>query len=180
GTGTRMAPQLARAGAAAGEMLIDQAAAKLPADRATLTARDGRVVARDGRSVTYGELTKGQTLTGTIPANPPLDAPDTWHVRGTAVKKVDGRDFVTGRHDYTPDIKRPGLVYGRVIRPDGYGGTLASVDDAKARAMAGVTVVRDGDFLGVVAPTERAAARAAAAVQATWKVPPGQPSSETV
>src|SRR5262249_34406483 len=76
--------------------------------------------------------------------------------------------------------KRPGLVYGRVIRPDGYGGTLASVDDAKARAMAGVTVVRDGDFLGVVAPTERAAARAAAAVQATWKVPPGQPSSETV
>src|SRR5262249_39950703 len=179
-TTPRMAPQLARAAAAAREMLIDQAAAKLPADRATLTARDGRVVARDGRSVTYGEVTKGQTLTGTIPANPPLGAPDTWRVRGTPVKKVDGRDFVTGRHDYTPDIKRPGLVYGRVIRPDGYGGTLASVDDAKARAMAGVTVVRDGDFLGVVAPTERAAARAAAAVQATWKVPPGQPSSETV
>jgi isoquinoline 1-oxidoreductase len=46
--------------------------------------------------------------------------------------------------------------------------------------MTGVTVVRDGDFLGVVATTDRAAARAASAVQATWKVPPGQPSSETV
>ena len=93
---------------------------------------------------------------------------------------MDGRDFVTGRHAYTPDVTRPGMLHGRIIRPDGYDGTLANVDDSRARAMAGVTVVRDGDFLGVVAPTERAAARAAAAIQATWKVPPGQPSSETV
>jgi isoquinoline 1-oxidoreductase len=179
-TTPRMAPQLARAAAAAREMLIDQAASKLGADRSTLAARDGRIVAKDGRSVTFGELTYGQALTGTIPANPPLDAPDKWQVRGTPIKKADGRDFVTGRHEYTPDIQRPGLAYGRVIRPDGYGGTLVSVDDAKARAMAGVTVVRDGDFLAVVAPTDRAAARAASAVQASWKVPAGQPSSETV
>jgi isoquinoline 1-oxidoreductase len=179
-TTPRMAPQLARAAAAAREMLIDQAASKLGTDRASLTARDGRIVARDGRSVTFGELTHGQALTGAIPANPPLDAPDAWQVRGKPIKKVDGRAFVTGRHEYTPDIKRPGLAYGRIIRPDGYGGTLVSVDDAKARAMAGVTVVRDGDFLGVVAPTDRAAARAASAVLATWTVPPGQPSSETV
>ena len=68
---------------------------------------------------------------------------------------------MTGRHQFTPDLARPGMLYGRIVRPDGYGGTLVSVDDAKARAMAGVIVVRDGDFLGVVAPTERAAARAA-------------------
>jgi len=179
-TTPRMAPQLARAAAAAREMLIDQAASKLGTDRASLTARDGRIVARDGRSVTFGELTHGQALTGTIPANPPLDAPDAWQVRGKPIKKVDGREFVTGRHEYTPDITRPGLVYGRIIRPDGYGGTLVSVEDAKARAMAGVIVVRDGDFLGVVAPTDRAAARAASTVLATWKVPSGQPSSETV
>jgi isoquinoline 1-oxidoreductase len=93
---------------------------------------------------------------------------------------VDGRDFVTGRHQYTPDITRPGLVYGRVVRPDGYGGTLVTVEDGKARAMTGVTVVRDGDFLGVVAPTERGVHRAASAIRAVWKVPEGQPSSETV
>ncbi|MGH9411172.1 MAG: xanthine dehydrogenase family protein molybdopterin-binding subunit, partial [Vicinamibacterales bacterium] len=103
-----------------------------------------------------------------------------WTVRGTTVAKVDGRDFVTGRHEYTPDIKRPNLLYGRIIRPDGYGATLTSVDDSRARAMAGVTVVREGDFLGIVAPTEREATRAAAAVQAAWNVPAGQPSSETI
>ena len=179
-TTPRMAPQLAKAAATAREMLLDQAAARWQADRATLTARDGRIAAKDGRTLTYGELTKGQALSGTIPAAPAIDARDRWQLRGTAVKKVDGRDFVTGRHQYTPDLVRPGMLYGRIVRPDGYGGTLVSVDDAKARAMAGVVVVRDGDFLGVVAPTERAAARAAAAIQAAWNVPPGQPSSETI
>ena len=179
-TTPRMAPQLARAAATAREMLIDLAAAQWKADRSALAARDGRVLANDGRALTYGALTKGQTLSGTIQADPPLDRASDWRVRGTAVKKVDGRAFVTGAHEYTPDVKRPGLMYGRIVRPDGYGGTLTAVDDATARAMPGVTVVRDGDFLGVVAPTERGAVRAHAAIQATWNVPQGQPSSDTI
>jgi CO/xanthine dehydrogenase Mo-binding subunit len=179
-TTPRMAPQLAKAAATAREMLIDQAAARWSADRATLTARDGTIVAKDGRALTYGELTKGQALSGTIPAAPAVEPPEKWRLRGSAPKKVNGRDFVTGRHQYTPDITRPGMLYGRIIRPDGYGGTLTSVDDARARAMAGVIVVRDADFLGVVAPTDRAAARAASAIQAAWNVPAGQPSSETL
>jgi isoquinoline 1-oxidoreductase len=179
-TTPRMAPQLAKAAATAREMLIDQAAARWQIDRGTLTARDGRVVAADGRTVAYGDLTKGQALTGTVAANPATEPPAKWHVRGTAVRKVDGRAFVTGVHAYTPDVTRPGLLYGRVVRPDGYGGTLTAVNDSRARALPGVTVVRDGDFLGVVAPTERGAARAAAALHATWSVPSGQPSSDTV
>jgi CO/xanthine dehydrogenase Mo-binding subunit len=178
-TTPRMAPQLAKAAATAREMLIDLAANRWQADRATLTARDGTIVARDGRALTYAELTKGQALTGTIAA-PPLDAPPAWKIRGTPARKVDGRDFVTGRHQYTPDVTRPGLVFGRIVRPDAFGATLASVDDARAKAMSGVTVVRDGDFLGIVAPTERAAVRAAGAVQARWNAPSGQPNSETI
>ncbi len=179
-TTPRMAPQLAKAAATAREMLIDQAAARWQIDRAALAARDGAIVANDGRAVSYGELTKGQALSGTIPASPAVEPPAKWRLRGASAKKVDGRAFVTGRHQYTPDIVRPGMLYGRVVRPDGYGGTLVSVDDAKARAMPGVAVVRDADFLGIVAPTGRAAARAASAIQTTWKVPAGQPSSETI
>ena len=178
-TTPRMAPQLAKAAATAREMLIDLAANRWQTDRATLTARDGKVVTRDGRTLSYADLTKGQALTGTI-ASPPVDLPSDWHVRGTAPPKVDGQDFVTGRHQYTPDITRPGLVYGRLVRPDSYGASLVSVDDARAKAMPGVTVVRDGDFLAVVAPTERAAVRAAGAVQARWTAPSSQPSSATV
>ena len=72
------------------------------------------------------------------------------------------------------------MLYGRVIRPEGYSGTLVSFDDAAARAMAGVTVVRDGDFAGIVAPTERLARRAAAAIHAEWRPPVGAPSSSTI
>jgi isoquinoline 1-oxidoreductase len=179
-TTPRMAPQLGRAAAAARELLIDQAASRWQIDRTLLTARDGTIVAKDGRSATYAELTRGQALTGTIPAHPPLETADQWQVRGKSIKKVDGPAFVTGRHEFPSDIKRAGLVYGRVIRPDGYGATLVRVDDAKARAMRGVTIVRDGDFLGVVAPTEREGVRAAAAIEATWNVPADQPSANTV
>ena len=178
-TTPRMAPVLAKAAATAREMLIDLAATRLHVDRSTLIARDGTVVAHDGRSLSYAELAKGQALTGTI-ASPPLDAPTAWKIRGTAVPKVDGRAFVTGRHQYTPDVTRPGLVYGRIVRPDAFGATLAEVDATRAKGIPGVTIVRDGDFLGVVAPTDRAATRAVNAVQARWTTQPGQPSSDTV
>ena len=102
-----------------------------------------------------------------------MSPPASWTIRGTAARKVNGRSFVTGAHRYTPDITRPGMMYGRVIRSEGYTGTLVSFDDAAARAMPGVVVVRDGDFVGVVAPTERLARRAAAAVRAEWRMPSG-------
>src|SRR5262249_49006694 len=69
-TTPRMAPQLAKAAATAREMLIDQAAAKWSVNRTTLSAHDGKIVGKDGRALAYGELTKGQALTGTIPADP--------------------------------------------------------------------------------------------------------------
>ena len=175
-----MAPLMAKAAAAAREMLIDRAAASLGVERSALAAKDGRVVAANGKSIGYGEITKGQELTGVIPAEPAIEPRSRWRVRGTAVKKIDGRDFVTGQHLYTPDLTRPGLLYGRIVRPDSIGATLVSADDSRARGMAAVTVVRDGDFIGVVAPTERAAVRAANAVQATWKPLEGQPSSDTI
>jgi isoquinoline 1-oxidoreductase len=174
-----MAPQLARAAATAREMLIDRAAARLQVERTVLTAGGGRLAAA-GRSVSYGELMKGQKLTGVVNAEPPLTPAKGWIVRGSTAPKVGGRDFVTGAHQYTPDIVRPSMLFGRVVKPDGYTGTLASLDDSRARAMPGVTVVRDGDFVGVVAPTERAAKRAASAVLAEWRVPPGEPSSATI
>ena len=72
------------------------------------------------------------------------------------------------------------MLHGRIVRPDANGATLGTVDDSKARAMTGVTVVRDGDFIGVVAPNERAASRAAEAIRVEWRIPEGLPTSETV
>ena len=175
----RMAPVLARAAATAREMLIDRAAALWQVERSTLTCRDGRVTGA-GRSAGFGDLVKGRRLAGVVPSDTPVSLPAAWALRGQAAKKVDGTSFVTGQHRYTPDLTRPGLMYGRVIRSEGYTGTLMSFDDARARAIPGVVVVRDGDFAGIVAPTERLARRAAAAVRAEWRIPPGLPTSSTV
>ena len=180
-----MAPQLAKAGAAAREVLIDLAASAWQADRSTLTADAGRVTAPDGRAIGYGDLTKGKKLTGVVAADARLAStdrwsPDRWVSRGTPVKKVNGREIVTGKHPYTPDIVRPQMLMGRVIRPEALGAEPASVDDARAKAMPGVTVVRDGNFIGVVAPDERALKQAAAAIVVKWTTAPAQPTSETI
>jgi nicotinate dehydrogenase subunit B len=179
-TTPRMAPQLARAAATAREMLIDRAATHWQVDRSTLSARDGRVVGAGSRSVSYGELTKGQKLTGVVTADLALAAPDAWTLRGREIRKLAGRDIVTGRHHYTPDLVRPNMLYGRLVRPLAAGATLASIDDSAARRLPGVTVVRDGDLVGVVAPSTRRVARAAEAIRATWRPVTGQPSSDTV
>jgi nicotinate dehydrogenase subunit B len=176
-TTPRMAPQLARAAATAREMLINLAAehwkiVTIPSVSWSLTAENGRVVHSDGRVLTYGQLTKGQKLTGVVSDQPILSKPADWKVRGTAAKKVNGRSIVTGAHQFTPDVVRPNMLYGRLVRPDRLGATtLVSVDDSAARALAGVTIVRDGDFLGVVATSERLAARAASLLRAEWKAP---------
>jgi isoquinoline 1-oxidoreductase len=172
-----MAPQVARAAATARERLISEAARMWSVDPTTLTARDGRIVAPDGRALSYGALARA--LTGTV-TDAPVSGPERWGHRGTAAQKIDGAAFVTGRHPFTPDLVRPGMLHGRVIRPEGYTGTLASVDASRARALDGVQVVRDGDFLGVVAPNARALKRAAAAVRAEWRVAGEQPSSDTI
>ena len=175
----RMAPQLARAAAAAREMLLDRAAAQWNVDRSTLAVKDGRIVGQ-GRSAGFGEITKGQKLAGAVPAGVSPSPVAQWTLRGTAAKKVDGVAFVTGRHRYTPDITRPGMLYGAIIRPDGYAGTLAAMDESAARGITGVTVVRDGTFSGVVAPTERLARKAASSINAKWRIPTDLPSSQTV
>jgi isoquinoline 1-oxidoreductase len=177
-----MAPQLAKAATTAREMLIDLAAAKWQVDRSTVAAAGGAVTAPGGRSITYGELTRGQKLTGVVAANAlENETPrDRWTLRGTAPRKVDGRAFVTGQHQYTPDLVRPNMVFGRIVRPASIGATPGAVDVTRARAMPGVTVVRDDALIGVVAPSERAVKRAAEAVGVEWKPLAGQPSSETI
>ncbi len=175
----RMAPVLSRAAAVAREMLVDAAAARWQVDRAGLTARDGRVT--DGaRALAFGELTRGERLTGRVDAATALVPPARWTVRGTSPRKVQGRAFVTGQHRYTTDMVLPGMRHGCVVRPSTYAGTLLSVDDAAARAMPGVTVVRDTGFVGVVADTAHAARRAASAIVATWQPPVGHPSSSDI
>ncbi|TAM80386.1 MAG: isoquinoline 1-oxidoreductase [Acidobacteria bacterium] len=181
--GSRTTPtmnrQLRRVASVAREVLVGLAARQWNVPASLLVARDGEVrESSGGRSVSYAELAQGQTLARAIVENDPLTPASEWTVAGTSVSKINGRAFVTGEHQYASDIRRPGMMFGKIVRPSAYGATLESLDASKAQAMPGVTVVQDGDFVGVVAPSEFEAGRAAAAIHATWKASPQSSSAE--
>jgi nicotinate dehydrogenase subunit B len=180
--GSRTTPtmnlHLRKASAAARDILVGLAAKKWNVDRQRLTASAGRITDPETkRTVKYAALIRGQQLTETIPAEDPLIPASQWTVEGQPVPKVEGRDFVTGRHRYPSDQALPGMLYGKVLRPPSFGATLVSVDLPPAYAMKGVTVVQDGDFIGVAAASEDLASRALASIHAKWNEQQ-QPSSK--
>lgn len=172
-----MGPQLRAMAVAAREMLVEAAAARWHLGPDSLTAEAGKITeARTGRSFTYGELTGGHDLVRVVSSPETLTPAADWKIAGTSVAKADGRDFVTGRHQYPSDIVRPNMLFGAVLRPDGYNATLVSLDSSGAEKLPGVQVVRDCDFVGVVAPDAFTAQRAVSALRAQWNVP-AQPSN---
>jgi nicotinate dehydrogenase subunit B len=173
-----MSPQLRKVAAAARDLLIGLAAAQWQVDRKRLVATDGKVTDPETkRSVEYAVLVKGQQLTQTISAEDPSLPPDQWTVQGQSLPKVEGRDFVTGKHLYPSDQRLPEMLHGKILRPASFGATLVSIDAHEAEQIPAVTVVHDGNFVGVVAPSAEVAARAVKAIRAEWKAEP-QPSQK--
>jgi len=171
-TTPRMAPQLRKAAAAARETLIALAAEQWKVEPASVRIVNARFVNHDAsKSLTLAEVAKGQKLVKTIPADVATTPAKDWTVAGKPVPKVDGRDFVTGKHQYTTDLRREGMVYGRVVRPSALEAKLVSSDTKAAEAIPGVVVVRDGDFMGVTAPDRATALRAERAIAVHWQAP---------
>jgi isoquinoline 1-oxidoreductase len=173
-----MGPQLRTMAAAARQMLLEVAAERWNVAAASLTAAEGKVTdPQNARSFSYGELSRGEKLAKTVTTEQSLTSALEWKIAGTAVPKAQGRDFVTGKHKYPSDISLPEMMFGEVLRPDGFNATLASLDTSAAKKPPGVKVFRDGDFIGLVAPDAFTAQHALSAIQAKWDVP-AQPSNQ--
>jgi isoquinoline 1-oxidoreductase len=166
-TTPNMIPQIRRAAASAREALLDLAAQKWSVDKKTLKIENGRVIGI-AASAGYGELAKGQPLDKSIDPNIPLTPIAEWKVLGKPVQKVGAGDFVTGKHTYASDVRVPGMLHAKVLRPPSYGAKLASIDTSAAEKMTGVKVVHDGDFVAVAAPTSRQAQKALISIKAEW------------
>ena len=182
--------QFRRVAATAREALLDLAATQWNVARSSLVAEDGSIRhPATSRSIGFGELTRGGPWVLDVSDDIALKPASAWTIAGTSVPKIDGRNFVTGRHKYTVDTVsaaavaraggglpedsvRTGLLHGKVLRAPSWGATLVTLEAGAARRMAGVTVVRDGDFVGVTAATEQEATQALAALRAEWKTTP--------
>ena len=172
-TTSQMFPQLRRAAAAAREALIDRAADDWKVPRNEIQVDAGRVLhAASGRSAGFGELVRDRPLVREIDESTPLRAATDWKICGTSVAKVNGRSFVTGAHAFTSDLIRPGMVFGRILRAPAFGAKLVSLDPAGADRLPGVSVVHDGDFIGVTAPTPHTAKTAVDLLRPQWQLSP--------
>ncbi|HEX8465636.1 MAG TPA: molybdopterin cofactor-binding domain-containing protein, partial [Abditibacterium sp.] len=165
-------PHCRHVAAAAREWLLDLAAQRANVERASLSIDAGRVHhAATNRCFSFGELAQNQKTAKRLDANAEITSPQDWKVVGQPISKVSARDMATGAHQYTSDLSLPGLMWGKILRPPAFKATLQSLDDTAARALPGVLVVREEEFVGVVAPTADLAQRALASLQATWNEP---------
>ena len=174
--GSRTTPtmnlQLRKVASAARDVLIGLAATQWKTGQQHLIAADGKITdPQTNRSIEYAALMKGQQLTEALPAEDPLIPAAKWTVAGQSTPKVDGLEFVTGRHRYPSDQTLPGMLHGKILRPPAFDAALVSLDTQKAEKT-GATVVHDGNFIGVAAPTSQAATDAVAAIHAEWKSDP--------
>ena len=144
-------------------LLVAEAARRLELPEENLRTENAAVIASDGRKLGYGELVAGDMLHVQAQPKSKLKDPATFKVMGQPVPRVDIPAKVTGGAAYVQDMRLPGMVHARIVRPPSYGAQLTECDTSATEKMPGVIkIVRDGNFLAVVAEKEFQAVKAMA------------------
>ena len=163
-------PSVAGAAAAARASLESAASAEWGVDPGSVSCADGTVATGDGRhAATFAELVRGLRRVEFAAA---ADGPQR-----SSGRVMGNTDIVTGRRRYTSDLRLPDMLHGRVLRAPAPGAELLDLDATDAEAIDGVSVIRDGDFIGVVAPDPLMASSAVESLRARWS-PTSGPSTE--
>ena len=175
GTAIRHAAAQARA------LLIGTAAVRLDLPRERLKAQDGAVVAQDGRRLGFGALVKEKLLHVAVDGRSNLTDPAHYRVIGRSVQRVDIPAKVSGAPAFVHDLRLPGMLHARVVRPPSYHARLLHLDTTPIANLPGVRAVhRDGNYLAVITEREyqAVAAMRALAAAATWNETPTLPEPD--
>jgi nicotinate dehydrogenase subunit B len=179
---------LRKAAAQARQFLIARAAERLELPLEELAIDDG-LVRGHNRSISYGELIGDDVIRLELRDDVQVKSTDAYRIVGQSVPRVDLPAKATGELVYVHDVRVPGMLHGRVVRPpyagvdggDFVGTSLLDVDESSVRGIPGlVAVVRIADFVGVVAEREENAIKAAAQLKLTWKKVPTLPGLDDI
>src|SRR6266852_5185787 len=177
------------AAAQARQFLVALAAERFDVQLDELSVEDGLVRCSGNRGASYGELIAGQTLAIELADNVAVKSFESYKIVGQRVPRVDIAAKATGELTYVHDIRVPGMVHGRVVRPpyagvdagDFVGNSLVSVNEGSVADVPGmIGVVTIGDFVGVIAEREENAIKAAERLEVEWKPAPPLPNLEDV
>lgn len=172
---------LALAGATAREALLQMGAKQLGVPVDQLTAADGmiRVKSDASKKVSYGQLIGGKKFNLTLDKNAKRKPASEWTVLGTAARRPDMPAMVTGQFEFAHNVRLPGMLHGRVVRPPAVGATVMSVDEGSVEGMPGlVKVVVKKNFVGVVAQKPWQAVQAAKKLNVNWSPGAGLPNHD--
>ena len=173
------------AAAYARTLLLERAAQQLKANVETLTLAHGAVSSSDGKQrLSFQEILGGQQLTEEVPPTVALKPKKDYQWVGKPVLRPDIARMVRAEPVYVQDLRFPGMVHGRSIRPPAYRATLQSFDEEALRSQVSglLRVVRNGSFLGVIAEDEYQAEKAQRllASQSQWSVTDNLPAGQAL
>jgi isoquinoline 1-oxidoreductase len=166
-------PALRGAAAEAREVLKELAAEKLkvPIDR--LQAKDGVIFdkTRPQARATYAELAQGKKIERHLTQKPALKTPAELKVMGQPQPRRDALKKVTGEAHYAGDVRLPGMLYAKILRPPAHGAKLKDLDTSAAEKINGAQVIRDGDLIAVLHEFPDEAERALTLIKAQYDLP---------
>jgi nicotinate dehydrogenase subunit B len=169
---------LAQAGATARDALFRLASERLGTPLDQLTAADGMISVKSdpSKKVSYGQLVGGKKFNIALNPNAKRKHPREWTVLGKPVPRPDMPALVTGQFEFVHNVRLPGMLHGRVVRPPAVGATVVSVDESSVKDLPGlVKVVVKKDFVGVVAQKPWQAMQAASKLKVGWTTGTGLP-----
>jgi nicotinate dehydrogenase subunit B len=166
-------PALRGAAAEAREVLKELAAEKLkvPIDR--LQAKDGVIFdkTRPQARATYAELAQGKKIERHLTQKPALKLPAELKIMGKPQPRRDALKKVTGEAQYAGDVRLPGMLYAKILRPPAHGAKLKDLDTSAAEKISGAQVIRDGDLIAVLHELPDEAERALTLIKAQYDLP---------
>ena len=182
---------LRRAAAQARHFLVARAAETLGVPAADLMVEDGvvRTKGDDNCRVAYGELIGRARIRLALADDVPVKAASERRIVGASPPRVDLPAKATGGLVYVHDMRVPGMLHGRVVRPpyagfdcgDHVGRSLIRIDKTSIAHLAGIVMtVAIGDFVGVVAEREEQAEAAMRALRVEWREGPKPPDLSDV
>jgi isoquinoline 1-oxidoreductase len=175
-------PAMRAAAAEARAVLVEMASEKLGVPAGQLEVKDGIITdpGNPSKSISYAELAKGKKLEKYLDVKPPVEDHTKFNYVGASFLHSDSRDKVTGKAIFTGDLKLPGMLHARILRPPSHGASLVSADTSNAEKMEGVKVVRDGDLIAVVSENRDFADLAVVRINAEYSYDEMSVSNETI
>jgi nicotinate dehydrogenase subunit B len=171
---TRMfGPALRTAAAEARAVLLELAAERLKIPKEGLSVKDGVVFdkANPANKVSYGELASGKRIERHISPKPSVKSVGEWAVMGKPFFHKDAVDKVTGKALFAGDVRLPGMLYAKVLRPPAHGAKIRSLDTSAADKVGGIRIVQDGDFVAALHELPDVAAAALDLIKTEYDIP---------